>query len=217
MSFLLFKVPEPEDVIADIVFLVDSSSSVMSIDFRLEKKFVKAMARALNVSPDKSKGAVVMYGSKQDIVLSLEDFTDINDFKLAVDAANYIDGPRRMDLALEAAVTVMNRARENVPKIVVLLTAGRQSLASSPDVLSTSVKPLRDLGVHTFVVSIGSEPDNQQLDSVVENQLDIFDVPSFKALLPQMIPISKTVAERSSKRTSLIYDKYMRLREVLGW
>ena len=184
---------------ADIVFLVDSSSSVTSINFRLEKKFVNAMARSLNASPNKSRASVIVYGSTNYVVLSLEEFTDLDDFKLAVDSASYIDGPRRMDLALDAAAAVMNRTRENVPKIVVLLTSGVQSPTSTPDPLGDVVRPLRDLGVQTFVVSIGSEPDKRELVSLVESPRDIFELPSFEALLPQTDEVTKSIAERTGE------------------
>lgn len=198
--FLLFlKAPEPEDIMADIVFLIDSSSSVTSINFRHEKKFVNAMARSLNASPDKSRTSVIVYGSTNDVVLSLEEFTNLDDFKLAVDSAKYIDGPRRMDLALDAAATVMNRTRRNLAKIVVLLTSGMQSPTNTPDPLGNAVRPLRNLGVQTFVVSIGSGPDKRELASLVDHPRDIFNVPSFEALLPQTIPITKSIAERSGE------------------
>ena len=180
----------------DVVFLVDASSSVTSLNFHMEKKFVKAMARSLNVSPEKSRGSVIVYGSKTDVVLSLKEFTNLDGFKRAVESSSYIDGSRRMDLALDAAAAVMNQARGNVTKIVVLLTAGMQSLTNIPDPLSNAVKPLRELGVQTFVVSIGSEPDKREILSAVEDPRDILEVPSFEVLLPQTAVMSTSIAER---------------------
>ena len=212
--FLSLKGPKPEDLKADVVFLVDSSSSVTSIGFNLEKKFVKAMARSLNVSPDKSRASVIVYGSSHDVVMSLERFTSLDTFKSFVDNATYIDGPRRMDLALEAAAAVMNRARENSPKVVILLTAGEQSPTNKQDPLSNVVKPLRDLRVQTFVVSIGSDPDKQELFSVVEDPRDIFEVPSFEALLPETRQITKSIAGRSRKLVYLFQCKYSRVPQL---
>ena len=181
-------------MVADVVFLVDSSSSVTSLNFLLEKKFVKAMARSLNVSPDKSRSSVIVYGSKYEVVMSLQEFTNLDDFKRALDRASYIDGPRRMDLALEATASVMKQGRSNVRKVVVLLTSGRQSPTDILDPLSSAVKPLRNLGIQTYVVSIGSEPDNRELTAVVDDSRNIFEVPSFEALSSQTTQIAKTIA-----------------------
>lgn len=165
-----------------------------SLNFQLEKKFVKAMARSLNVSPDKSRASVIVYGSKHNVVLSLDESTDMDGFKRAVDGSSYIAGPRRMDLVLEAAAAVMNQGRKTVPNIVVLLTAGKQSPTNTSFPWSSAVKSLRDLGVQTYVISISSEPDRQELVSVVEDPNDIFEVPAFEALLPETKQIAKSIA-----------------------
>lgn len=165
-----------------------------SLNFQLEKKFVKAMARSLNVSPDKSRASVIVYGSKHNVVLSLDESTDMDGFKRAVDGSSYIAGPRRMDLVLEAAAAVMNQGKKTVPNIVVLLTAGKQSPTNTSFPFSSAVKSLRDLGVQTYVISISSEPDRQELVSVVEDPNDIFEVPAFEALLPETKQIAKSIA-----------------------
>lgn len=201
--FFLFEAPKPENIIADVVFLVDSSDSVTSLNFQQEKKFVKAMARSLNVSPDKSRASVIVYGSKHNIVLSLDEATNLDDFKRAVDSASYVDGVRRMDLALGAAAAVMNQATRNVPKIVILLTSGEQSPTNTPFPLSSAVKPLRDLGAQMYVVAISSEVDKRELTTVVDDQKDIFEVPQFEALLPQATQIAKSIAGRSGKINEL--------------
>ena len=194
-----FKAPKPENIIADVVVLVDSSDSVTSLDFQLEKSFVKAIARSLNVAPDRSRGSVIFYGSKYNIVLSLDEATNLDGLKRAVDSASYVDGPRRMDLALEAAAAVMNQATRDVPKIVILLTAGKQTSTNTPFPFRNAVKALTDLGAQTYVVAISGKPDKQELVTLVDDREDIFEVPRFGVLLPQATRISKSIAVKSGK------------------
>lgn len=184
---------------ADIVFLLDSSSSVSSINFQIEKKFVKALARSLNVASNKSKGSVIVYGSGQDVAISLEEFTDLAGFKLAVDIANNMGGLRRMDLALQAAARIMRSARRNIPKIAILITAGKQFPPNTSVLLKNAVRPLRDLGTQTFVVAIGGDPDKRELDNVVEDPRNVFNVSSFGDLLRTAAEIARPVTDRSSK------------------
>ena len=184
---------------ADIVFLLDSSSSVSSINFQIEKKFVKALARSLNVASNKSKGSVIVYGSGQDVAISLEEFTDLAGFKLAVDIANNMGGLRRMDLALQAAARIMRSARRNIPKIAILITAGKQFPPNTSVLLKNSVRPLRDLRTQTFVVAIGGDPDKRELDNVVEDPRNVFNVSSFGDLLRTAAEIARPVTDRSSK------------------
>lgn len=184
---------------ADIVFLLDSSSSVSSINFQIEKKFVKALARSLNVASNKSKGSVIVYGSGQDVAISLEEFTDLAGFKLAVDIANNMGGLRRMDLALQAAARIMRSARRNIPKIAILITAGKQFPPNTSVLLKNAVRPLRDLRTQTFVVAIGGDPDKRELDNVVEDPRNVFNVSSFGDLLRTAAEIARPVTDRSSK------------------
>ena len=197
--FFFFKAPKPEDIMADIIFLLDSSSSISSINFQIEKKFVNALARSLNVASNKSKGSVIVYGSAQDVAISLEEFTDLAGFKLAVDIANYMGGLRRMDLALQAAARIMRSARRNIPKIAILITAGKQSPPNTSVLLKNAARPLRGLGAQTFVVAIGNDPEKREIDTVVEDPRNVFNVSSFVDLLPKASEIARPVANRSSK------------------
>jgi len=163
----------------------------------MEKKFVKAIARSLNVAPDRSRASVIFYGSKYNTVLTLDEATNLDGLKRAVDSASYVDGPRRMDLALEAAASVMNQATRDAPKIVILLTAGKQASSNNPLPFRNAIKALTDLGAQTYVVAISSKPDKQELVALVDDRDDIFEVPQFEALLPQTTQISKSIAEKS--------------------
>ena len=84
-----------------------------------------------------------------------------------------------MDRALEkAAVAFNNRLVEN--KIVVLLTAGRESRGGKP--LAQAVRPLRTIGAETFVVAIGSQINELELTPIVRRKEDIILVPRFDQL-----------------------------------
>ena len=168
-----------------------------SLNFQLEKKFVKALARSLNVAPDRSRASVIFYGSKYNTVLSLDEATNLDSLKRSVDSASFVDGTRRMDLALEAAASVMNQATRDVPKIVILLTAGKQGSSNTPFPFRNAVKALTDLGAQTYIVAISSKPDKQELVALVDDREDIFEVPQFQGLLPQTTQISKSIAEKS--------------------
>ena len=170
-----------------------------SKNFKLKKSFVKSLARSLSVSPDMSRASVIVYGSKPNVVLSLDEFTNTHSFERAVDQASFISGSQRMDLALEAAAGVMKKGSRNVPKILVLVTAGPQSSVGDPKILNDAMESLRSLGTRTYVVTIGNQPNKPMLIDLVEDSKDIFETPSFVELEPQTAAIAKTIAEKSSK------------------
>lgn len=65
---------------------MDSSSAVKPGQFRKEKDFIKNLAKYLNVgSADKTKAAVVNYGSFPSTSVKFDDYSTLRDFESGVD------------------------------------------------------------------------------------------------------------------------------------
>lgn len=185
---------------ADIVFIVDSSSEVSRENYNKEKGFIKSLAKTLNLAPGKTRGSVVIYGGVASLEIRFNAYSNSTAFDEAVDDLPYLGSLRRMDLGLREGADAMKDARPDVPKVVVLLTAGRQSLSSN--LLPQSVKPLQDLGANIYVVAIGSQPDDQELRPVVKEPGDVLKVSTFDDLTPQTRPIAKHIVNETGKKTS---------------
>lgn len=174
---------------------MDSSSQVGSSTYKGEKELVKYLAKLLNVSPGNSRGAVVTYGSTAERVIMFDEYGTISAFENAVDQAPHVGGNRRMDRALETASTVLASGRPNVPKIAVLLTTGKQEPASNAKTFSRSSQLLRDLGIKTFVITIGQQPSQRELLPVVDKPQDILLLRGFDNIKPQVKIISEGIAQ----------------------
>lgn len=185
---------------ADIVFIVDSSSEVSRENYNKEKGFIKSLAKTLNLAPGKTRGSVVIYSGVASLEIRFNAYSNSTAFDEAVDDLPYLGSLRRMDLGLREGGDAMKDARPDVPKVVVLLTAGRQSLSSN--LLPQSVKPLQDLGANIYVVAIGSQPDDQELRPVVKEPGDVLQVSTFDDLTPQTRPIAKHIVNKTGKKTS---------------
>lgn len=185
---------------ADIVFIVDSSLEVNRENYNKEKGFVKTLAKTLNLAPGKSRGSVIIYSNVASLAIKFS--SNSTTFEKAVDDLPYLGSLRRMDLGLQEGAEVMKDARPGVPKVVVLLTAGRQSV--SRNLLPQSVKPLKDLGATVFVVAIGSRPDDQELRPVVEEPDDVLRVSTFDDLVPQTRPIARHIVNNTGKITCFL-------------
>jgi hypothetical protein len=118
--FLYVLVPNAPIVNGDIVFLIDSSSSVDTSQYLKQKDSVKSLARYLNVRPGLSRASLITYGSTSSKVIGFDGYSTVSEFDTAVDSAGRVGGPRRIDYALEAAKDALNEARPNVPKVSVL-------------------------------------------------------------------------------------------------
>lgn len=196
------------DVTVDIVFMVDSSASVGNPNFKKEKEFVKSLARLVNVTSEKSRVAVIAYSRSTIPVVRFDGYQSLDDLDKKVDDMPLLgESYRRMDVALQSAAQILNSARQHTPKIAVLLTAGRQIPGGVS--LDTAARPLRNLNVTVIVVAVGQQYNKQELDPVVSEQKDLFEIESFNVLLSRARTIGKAIEEKSGNLPSILgYRSY---------
>lgn len=207
----------------DVVFLVDSSDGVNLMEYNQEKSFVKLMAKRLNISPQKSRAALVAYGSNSKLEIDLDNDNDILAFERMVDGMAYLGGLPRIDKALENAVNVLNDSRTSRPKIVVLLTSGQQS--SDAPSLAVSAGKLHALGAMVYVVSVTVDIDPKYFEVLLENSTHLSNVPSFDDLGETLPKVIRKIEKGIFYFCSLIFfllimgethngNKYLEMNEV---
>lgn len=184
---------------ADIVFIVDSSSEVSRENYNKEKGFIKSLAKTLNLSSGKTRASVIVYSGVASLEIRFNAYSNSTTFNKAVDDLPYLGSLRRMDLGLREGAVAMKDARPDVPKVVVLLTTGRQSQSSN--LLPQAVKPLNDLGANIYVIAIGSQPSDRELRLVVQEPGDVLKVSRFDDLTPQTRPIARHIVNTTGKKT----------------
>lgn len=199
--FILFLASLSPDNIADIVFLVDASDGVNSLNFNKEKAFVKVLAKRFNVSPGKSRAAVIAFGSSSTLAIDFDSYNDFPAFETLLDRVSSVGGARRIDKAFETAAQVLRDSRPSVPKMVVLLTTGRQPL-NAPS-LAESAVPLHSIGAMFYVVSIANDLDRKYFEVLVEDSTaHVSDVSSFDSLNDVLSQVTRGIEEGNPKTCS---------------
>jgi len=199
LHFSLFLEPKPANITVDVVFLVDSSSSVGRDGFVQQKSFVKSLAKYLNVSPGKSRAAFVAYSTTARTLLKFTDYQTETEFNQKLDKEPWSGGLRRIDLALEAADTLLAQPRRNAQKVVVLVTGGRHISVVGDTPLGIAAQPLKDMGAKTIVVTVGTEVNYRDFLPVVDSSDDLFAVPLFDDLRFEVQPIVKYTVKSFGK------------------
>ena len=168
--------------------MVDASSFVSRDNLIKEKDFVKSLAKFLNVAPEASRAALILFGTLPNTEIKFSDYLTLRDFTDRVDQARALGGFRRMDRALDEAANVLNAKRRGVPHIVVLVTTGKQSRSEDAIPLDDALEPLEKLGTHTVVVAIGHDPDTLT---------HVLPVPSFDDLPSRVYDMAKQIKNAS--------------------
>uniref|UniRef100_A0A3B5PUM2 VWFA domain-containing protein n=1 Tax=Xiphophorus maculatus TaxID=8083 RepID=A0A3B5PUM2_XIPMA len=181
--------------LGDIVFLVDSSTSIGEENFRIVRTFLRNVIQNLDIGPDKVRVGLALYGDRPQKEFLLKDHMDKTAVLDAVEQIAFLRGGTKtgkaMDFIREEYFTpeAGSRARKHVPQIAVLLTDG-----NSNDDVSLPAKHLRDLNVFMFVIGV-SQYNYDQLKIIANHPPEdyILTTDSFQTLQSLRNTLLKTV------------------------
>ena len=178
---------------------------INSENFNYQKDFIPKLASSLYIRRGKSRAAVVTYGGYVH-PMNVMIFKHRTPEELATGMKQFypVKGARRMDEALDFAWRMFDLYPSNASKVVLLLTGGKQDHVLGAKSLKDAVRPLRRRGAKTFVVTIGSDPDKEELRPIVDEEADIFPIPSFSNMGALTETIAGQIANRLGGFHSLI-------------
>ncbi|XP_077052973.1 collagen alpha-4(VI) chain-like [Siphateles boraxobius] len=143
------------DVVADIAFIVDQSSSIRSKNFQLVRDFLESTIGGLDVGKGKIKVAVILYSDFPRADVYFNTFDDKADILRYISSMAYGRGKTYTGAALKFAKEhVFTKARgsrkdEYVQKVAVVITDGK-----STDDAASAAADLRRTGVTVFALGI---------------------------------------------------------------
>ncbi|XP_070848719.1 collagen alpha-1(VII) chain [Chaetodon trifascialis] len=165
---------------ADIVFLVDESSSIGANNFNKMKDFIFRVATYFPViGSQATQIAVVHYSSEPRIEFRLNDFKDRNSVLRALRALRYVGGNTRTGKGISYVLQELFQEslgmRQDVAHVLVLITDGR-----AQDNVVPPSRIARALGVSILAVGV-SNADIEELNKIAAptSYKNIFYAPTF--------------------------------------
>ncbi|XP_071081373.1 collagen alpha-4(VI) chain-like [Haliotis cracherodii] len=168
---------------ADILFLLDSSSSEGSINFKKQLDFVSNFVDGFDIGPDNVKIGVVTFSTAVHNRFFLNDYNSKAALKAAITSIPYTGGTTDTGDGLEFirtnSLSAAHGARANARQVVIVMTDGQ-----SQNILSTKEqgKLLHDRGVKVIAVGIGTGIRPRELNSIASDKQHVFMVAGFDAL-----------------------------------
>lgn len=153
--------------LADIVFLVDGSSSIGDADFQKVKEFLHTFIDGLDIGDDKIRVGVVQFSNNPYQEFLLGEYADKNDLLEKVDQLVYRTGGTETGKALKFVQENYftkaggSQSRQNVPQIAVVITDG-----DSADDMKTPAMELRRQGVFIFTIGVGQAVNVKELQDI---------------------------------------------------
>ncbi|XP_074051313.1 collagen alpha-4(VI) chain-like, partial [Macrotis lagotis] len=170
--------------VADLVFLVDGSTSIGIKNFQKVKGFLYSLVSGLEIGRDQVRIGLAQFSDN-----TYEEFL-LNQFSLKSDVLEqilnlpYRTGGTRTGNALDFLRTTYftesagSRAKDNVPQIVILVTDGE-----SNDEVAEAANKLKEGGVSIYVVGINIQ-DVRELEAIASKPLEkfLFSIEDFNIL-----------------------------------
>ncbi|XP_053376973.1 uncharacterized protein LOC123528762 [Mercenaria mercenaria] len=199
---------------ADLVFMVDSSSSVGNANFQKLEHFLKDVVSKIDVAPNKVQVGVVKYGSYPSVEFSLGQHVTRPTVMKAVEGMTYLGGGTNdADAIRYTGQQVFNQnsgARGDVPRIAVLITDGG---SADPAAAIAAAQKTRTENIGTIVVGVGNNINKAELSRIAdspstENMLTVRSYDNLDSITNKLIEqMCKVKATQTSLTTSSPGDK----------
>ncbi|KAM7122024.1 LOW QUALITY PROTEIN: collagen alpha-4(VI) chain-like [Ciconia maguari] len=142
--------------LADVVFLVDTSTSIGQGNFQKVKNFLSTLVSSLDVGLDAIQVGLAQYSDETYQEFLLNQYLLKNDVLEQIENLLYKSGETYIGRALDFVSRVYftepagSRAKDYVPQVAILITGGE-----SNDEVELPARKLRNRGISLYVVGIG--------------------------------------------------------------
>lgn len=167
---------------ADIVFMLDSSSSEGAVNFQKQKDFVSSFVNALTIGPSNVQVGVITFSTTARVNFDLNDHRTKSTVVSAINGISYLQGSTHTDLGLNLAWTrVFNQLgdRPDAQNILYVLTDGQ---SSNPAATAVQAGQVRDNNIKTYAIGIGTNVRRPELNSIAMNSAYVIQVSDFSNL-----------------------------------
>ena len=183
---------------ADVGFMLDSSGSLRK-NYAKKKDFLKAVATKIGVSSTGPRLGVVTFSYFSELSIKLSDHSNISSFKNAVDNILLMGSKTRIGQALRLAqeelFSFSNGGRAGIPKLLILLTDGRQKQDAGASQRGDIADELRADGINILAVGIGQGVNKTELREIAGNLQSVY-ISDNKIIGPDFISvIANTICE----------------------
>ena len=184
--------------VADIVFIVDESSSIGPTNFQLVRTFLHSIVSGLDVSSSRVRVGIMTYNSEPSPQpVYLDTFSDKADILQYINILPYHKGETNTGAALKFAQENIfvkekgSRRDNNVQQVAIVITDGK-----SQDEVAEAALDLRRAGVTIYSVGIENaiEEELVEMASHPRNR-HVFIVDSFTGLKPLKQSLQKILCE----------------------
>lgn len=177
---LLFVVSVCAGRRADVIFLLDSSSSVWPPHFRNQLHFVADVIDEFDLSSDVTRVGVMTFSDRTRIVVALNEQKSKQELRDVITQTSQLRGSTSTHRTLAAMLEMLTwQGRDDVTTVVVVVTDGE---SDDPAATLAQVRRARDANITLLAVGVGDAVNRGEVTSLASFDDLVFNVDSFDEL-----------------------------------
>lgn len=169
---------------ANIMFVMDSSSSIWIVDYRRQLEFVKNLVDTFDIGAGKSQVRVgaITFSNNAHLEFALDRYQNRTELKKAIAGIPYRTGMTNTAAALHLVRSQLKPFFRNstAPFVVIVITDG---LSRDPKATRKEARKLHKLGVHAYAIGVGYHYSLDELKAIASDPINnLHQVSSYSAL-----------------------------------
>ncbi|XP_060073208.1 collagen alpha-1(XII) chain-like [Ylistrum balloti] len=177
------------DEAADVVFVLDTSSSIWNPDFQKQLEFVDSVVSQFNIGPDGTHVGVMTFARSYYVKFYLNRYENVDDIRAAIKKIRHRRGSMtNTGPAIKFMSSRMFKrgygARENMPHIAIVITDGKSQ--KSAETLKAAIEAQKK-HIEIYAIGVGPNVKESELRGIASDPDDryFFSVDNYDALLAQ--------------------------------
>ncbi|CAI9721492.1 Hypothetical predicted protein [Octopus vulgaris] len=169
---------------ANIIFVMDSSSSIWSVDYKKQLKFIQNLVNNFDIGADDKTVRVgaITFSEEAHLEFPIDQYDTSEDIQEAVLRIPYRSGVTNTAKALELAKSQVEMKKKlyQAPFILVVITDGMSRNSTETRKVA---KSLHKLGVHIYAIGVGASYDLDELKAIASDPVEnVYQVGNYSAL-----------------------------------
>lgn len=195
--------------VADVVFLVDASTSIAPADFTKMKVFMNSVVSSAQVGKDNVRFCAILYSTKPEAKFQLDRYYTKRELESAINNLTSPNGDTYTGKALQYSLDYFSqakggRAEKGVPQMLFVITDGE---ATDPHDLSKPADELQARRVSVYGIAVAKAAESEDLAKEIEiitkDKKKVYKVDDFEALKTLQQNISSVLCNKSKPGKSI--------------
>uniref|UniRef100_A0A0B7BD61 VWFA domain-containing protein n=1 Tax=Arion vulgaris TaxID=1028688 RepID=A0A0B7BD61_9EUPU len=180
---------------SDFIIVLDSSGSIVSTTFKKVLHFVSVLVSGFDIGPKNVRVGLLDFSDKVITVANLKDNDDFDSLNKSIYSTPFIGDTTNTHLAFNKILDENMFGRENggrdeVPKIVIVITDGN---STEPEKTAKAAKSLQNLA-EVIIIGVGYIKQ-EELNTIASRPEDIFIIGDYSQIFSLLVKLSEKTCE----------------------